>query len=131
MREPIADDRLVDQEDAPLVERVDDLVGGAHVLLALRLALGIGLIGLERAAPLGLGAVERVLRADQHLADVAGVARRGDAADRHGHGDRARPLVCTTSSRAPASRRSAATSMSSGVQLFRMTPNLLPEKRPR
>ena len=71
-----------------LVERLDDLVGGADVLLALRVALRIGPVGLERAAPLHLGAVERVLRARQHLVDVAGVARRGDAADGHRHGDR-------------------------------------------
>ena len=39
-------------------------------------------------------------------------------------------LVSIGSSRTAASSRSAATDNSSGVQVFRMTPNLLPEKRP-
>ena len=39
-------------------------------------------------------------------------------------------LVRTTSSRTPATSRSAALFMSSGVQFLRMMPNLLPEKRP-
>ena len=62
---------------------------GAHVLAAQRLALEIRPIGLERAAPLGLGGVERLLRAGQDLVHGARVARRGDAADRHGDRDRA------------------------------------------
>ena len=43
----------------------DDLVGRAHVLPAHALALEIRRIGLERAAPLGAGGVERILRAGQ------------------------------------------------------------------
>ena len=39
--------------------------------------------------------------------------------------------VAMVSSRTPASSRSAATANSSAVQAVRMTPNLLPEKRPR
>ena len=53
------------------------------------IALEIGLIGLERAAAPGPGAVERILGAGQHLVHGAGMARRGDASDRHRGGDRA------------------------------------------
>ena len=124
------DHRFVSQQDAPVVQRGHDLVGRADVFLAQRVALDIRLIGEERARPLGLGAIERFLRARQNFVDIARMAGRGDAADRRG--DRDRPdrrhhhIVAH-----PASKRSAATGISSGEQLRRIKPNLFPEKRPR
>jgi hypothetical protein len=43
------DHRLVSDRDAALVERGDDLVGGAHVLAPYRVELNVGAIGIERA----------------------------------------------------------------------------------
>ena len=82
------DHRLERQQDAPLVERADDLVGRPHVLAAQRVALDVRAIDLERAVALGLGVVERLLRAGEDFRHGAGVARRGDAADRDGDRDR-------------------------------------------
>ena len=73
--------RLVGKKDAPLVERGDDLVGGAHVLAPQRFALDIRPIGEERAAAFALGGVERFLRAGEDFRDAAGMARRRHAAD--------------------------------------------------
>ena len=109
------DHRLVGQQDAPLVERGDDLVGRAHVLAAQRLALEVRPIGAERAAALGLGAasascararISRTVRAWRGAVTppIVTVTATGPAAVAH------------DSSRTPASRRSAAIVMSSGVQ---------------
>jgi hypothetical protein len=75
----------VSQKNPPLVERGDDLVGGAEILPAQRLALDIGPIGQKRAAPLHLRGVERLLRARQHVGDRARMAGRRHAADRRRH----------------------------------------------
>jgi hypothetical protein len=73
------------------------------------------------------GGIEALLRAGEHFRHAAGMARRRDAADGHGDRDRAgagRHHVVAH----PASMRSAAIAMSSGVQSRSTMPNLLPEK---
>ncbi len=56
-------DRLIGEQDAPLVQRGDDPVGGEDIGAADRLALDIRRIGEKRAGTLFLGAVENFLRA--------------------------------------------------------------------
>ena len=75
-RQSWLNDRFEGEQDAPLVQRGDDLVGGAHVFLAHRLAFDVGPIGDKRAAPLRLGGIERFLRVRQNLIDGPGMARR-------------------------------------------------------
>ena len=125
------DHRLKGERDAPLVERGDDLVGRAHAVAAQRVALHVRPIGGERAVPLVPRGMQRILSVRLRTSGtvrawrgavtppMVTVAATGPAA------------VKTVSSRTPASSRSAATSSSSAVQVVRMTPNLLPEKRPR
>jgi hypothetical protein len=64
------DHRLKRQQDAPFVQRGDDLVGRAHVVPAQRVAFDVGPIDLVRTQALGLGAIERLLRARQQLLHV-------------------------------------------------------------
>ena len=72
------DDRLEGEHDAPLVQRRDDLVGRLDVFLAHRIALDVRPVGDERAAPLGLGGIERFLRVRENFIDRARMTRRRD-----------------------------------------------------
>ena len=85
------DDRLEGGNDAALVQRADDGVARAHVLAAHRLALGIGTEHFERAAPPQLSGAERFVDPGEQFVNGLGVARRHDAAHRHGHRDRPGP----------------------------------------
>ena len=89
MREFDRDDRLVNQENATRIERAYDFLRGVNVAPTLRLTLEARAIGLERAAPLRFGGVERFLCTGKCLAHAASVARRRHPADGHGRGDRA------------------------------------------
>ena len=125
------DHRLEGERDAPLVERGDDLVGGARAVAAQRFALDIRPVGGERAAALGArGIAAHPARGSR----ISGTVRawRGAVTPPMVTVTATGPaVVCIVSSRTPASSRSAAIDNSSGVQLVRITPNLLPEKRPR
>src|SRR6185369_5647357 len=57
------DHRFECQQYALVIERADDLVAGALILPALLLALEIWTVGQERAAALGFGCVQRLVRA--------------------------------------------------------------------
>jgi len=102
-----------------------------HVLLALGGALEIGLIGLEGAATLGAGAVRA--RPGHAPAPRSRCGRGGAPSILRSSRSRRRGRRMFASRRCglPATRRSAAIDKSSGVQLLRMMPNLLPETRPR
>jgi len=125
------DDRLVDQGDSPRVERADDLLG-RNARFSRRCA------SRSRFRPIGPGTSRGVSPWRRRVRPARGTAF--PASWRAWRGPVTPPIVtvtatgpaavCTTSSRTPASRRSAAVSMSSGVQLFRMMPNLVPEKTP-
>ena len=114
------DHRLVSQQDAPLVQRGHDLVGRADIFLPHRLAFDIRLIGEERAraacpwrgraSPARATALRGRCRAWRGAVTppIVAVTETGPT------------VVITTSSRTPARKRSAATTISSGEQLRRI-----------
>ena len=81
-------DRLIGDQHAPLVQRADDLVAGAHVFAPHALALDVRTVGGKRPAPLRLGIVRGFLRARQNFLHRARVARRDDATDGDRYGNR-------------------------------------------
>ena len=101
----------------------------ADIGAAPSVALDVRQVGAERsAAQLGLGGIERLLRTAQHVVHRPGMARCRYTTDGGIVDGNRTSRVSTTSSRAPVSRRPAATVRSSGVPVSRITTELIAGK---